>query len=175
MAESYIGEIRIFAGTFAPSGWLYCDGSLQAISDYDTLFNLIGTTYGGDGQSNFALPDLRGRVPIHMGNGAGLSSYPLGASGGVENVTLSTNQIAAHSHPVTATGTSPSTTPQSALFATVTGGTGSFEVYSPSAPNTPLNAASVTPAGGSQPHSNIQPSIGLAYIISMFGIYPSQN
>ena len=177
MVDSYIGEIRIFAGTFAPNGWLFCDGSLQPISQYDTLFNLIGTTYGGDGQSTFGLPDLRGRVPVHQGNLAGGSSYQIGQKAGAETVTLSWQQIAAHSHPVYGTSTSPSQSPQNAVFAVVPGGALTFFTYSSVAPNTALNQNSVSaaPLGANQPHPNIQPSIGLNFIISMFGIYPSPS
>ena len=177
MVDSYIGEIRIFAGTFAPDGWLFCDGSLQPISQYDTLFNLIGTTYGGDGQSTFGLPDLRGRVPVHQGNLAGGSGYQIGQKAGVEAVTLSWQQIAGHSHPVYGTSTSLQDSPQNAVFAVVQQGTPNFSTYSTAAPNTALNQASVSaaPANANQPHPNIQPSIGLNFIISMFGIYPSPS
>src|SRR5512135_2464461 len=98
MAQPYVGEIRMFAGNFAPAGWMFCEGQLLAISEFETLFNLIGTTYGGDGQSTFALPDLRSRVPLHMGQGPGLSSYIIGQNGGAEEVTLTTNQIPSHNH-----------------------------------------------------------------------------
>src|SRR5213075_2943762 len=98
MAQPYVGEIRMFAGNFAPAGWMFCEGQLLPISEYETLFNLIGTTYGGDGQSTFALPDVRGRVPIHMGGGGGLSNYQLAETGGTEEVTLTVNQIPLHTH-----------------------------------------------------------------------------
>ncbi len=169
MAQPYVGEIRMFAGNFAPIGWLFCDGQLLSIADNDTLFQLIGTTYGGDGQTTFALPDLRGRVPIHQGSG-----FLMGESGGVEQVTLTASQIPAHSHPALAssnpgTGTSPSGN----VFASLAGATNS--AYGTDAPHVLLSPDSATASGGSQPHSNLQPYLCVNFIISMFGIFPTPN
>ncbi|HXO40346.1 MAG TPA: tail fiber protein [Thermoanaerobaculia bacterium] len=170
MAQPYVGEIRMFAGNFAPAGWMFCEGQLLPISEYETLFNLIGTTYGGDGQSTFALPDLRGRVPIHFGNG-----FTLAETGGVETVTLTVSQIPAHSHPFlgtrnSATDFAPSNTlvPGITVASTIT-------EYGTDAPRTTLNPSSVTSTGGSQPHDNFQPYLCVDFIISLFGIFPSQT
>jgi microcystin-dependent protein len=167
MGQPFVGEIRMFAGNFAPAGWMFCEGQLLPISENETLFNLIGTTYGGDGQSTFALPDFQGRVPIHQGNG-----FTLADKAGVEEVTLTTNQIPVHTHPLlgtstTATGTAPS---NSSLPAA--GSASTITAYGTDAPNTPLSPQSVTSVGGSQPHSNFQPYLCLNYIISLFGIFP---
>jgi microcystin-dependent protein len=166
MADPYVGEIRIFAGNFAPAGWMFCEGQLLPISENETLFQLIGTTYGGDGQSTFALPDLRGRLPIHQGN-----SFVLAQSGGVEEVTLTVNQTPAHSHPFIASTNNASTVnAQTNILAQ----TPSYTPYITGfTPNTPLNAASIGPSGGSQPHTNFQPYLCLDFIISLFGTYPS--
>ncbi len=165
MAQPYVGEVRLFAGNFAPAGWMFCEGQLMSISENETLFQLIGTTYGGDGQSTFALPDMRGRVPVHQGNG-----FILAQTGGVEEVTLTVNQIPAHSHPVLATSNAAgSSTPQNNVLATTVG-----NIYFPGpgmAAN--LNPNSVTPVGGSQPHTNFQPYLCVNNIISLFGIFPS--
>jgi microcystin-dependent protein len=174
MGQPYIGEIRIFGGNFPPAGWMFCDGALLPISEYDTLFNLIGTTYGGDGQSNFGLPDLRGRVPIHMGTGGG-STYTLAQNGGVESVTLSTQQLPVHNHPPLATNTgqqlSPSTT---TYFASSTSSQTVTLIFGPGPAASNLSPASVLPFnGGGQPHDNRQPYECLNFIISLFGIYPS--
>ncbi|HZP68108.1 MAG TPA: tail fiber protein [Rudaea sp.] len=168
MAQPYVGEIRMFAGNFAPAGWMFCDGQLLPISEYETLFNLIGTTYGGDGQSTFALPDLRGRVPIHFGNG-----FTLAQTGGVETVTLTVSQIPAHSHPFLATsGTANQTSPSNNLLAQALGGP---TLYDSQTPNSPLSGLAVTATGGSQPHDNLQPFLCVDFIISLFGIFPSQT
>jgi len=165
MAQPYVGEIRMFAGNFAPAGWMMCEGQLLPISENETLFQLIGTTYGGDGQSTFALPDLRGRLPLHQGNG-----FILAETGGAEEITLTVNQIPAHSHPLlgaAVTGTQIS--PSNAVLAN------SFNVvpYINDAPNGTMNAAAVSPVGGSQPHNNFQPYLCVNFIISLFGIFPS--
>jgi microcystin-dependent protein len=171
MSSPYVGEVRMFAGNFAPAGWALCDGSLIAISENTTLFNLIGTTYGGDGQSTFAVPDLRSRIPIHQGQGSGLSNYVIGANGGVETVTLTVNQIPGHSHPIIAENAVASTTatdPTNHLY----GNGGTTELYSlhTGALSTMMQSAS---AGGNQPHTNVQPVLAINYIIALFGIYPS--
>ena len=169
MSTPYIGEIRMFAGNFAPNGWAFCDGSVLPISENDTLFNLLGTTYGGDGETWFALPDLRGRVPIHQS-----ASHPLAEQGGTETVTLTTQHLPAHSHEV------PATT-QRAAPAHAQSGTGVFA----STGATPLYAAAgggsqvqlandvLVPTGGSQPHNNMAPYLGINFIISLYGIFPS--
>jgi microcystin-dependent protein len=173
MAQPYVGEIRMFAGNFAPAGWMFCDGTQLSIAENDTLFNLIGTTYGGDGQETFNLPDLRGRVPIHEGtNPATGTTYTLGEQAGVETVTLNTQQIPQHNHALQATnavGTQPN--PGGNLLANSQGP----QPYIQEGPDNSLNAQTLTPAGGSQPHENLQPFLGINFIISLFGIFPSQT
>jgi len=170
MSEPYVGEIRIFAGNFAPNGWAFCDGQLMAISENDTLFNLIGTTYGGDGQNTFALPDLRGRLPLHQGTGGG-SSYVIGQPGGAETVLLTTSQIPSHAHLALASVNNASTANASGVVAQ----TPTYTPYVGTAPDTPLATAAIAPTGGSQAHTNFQPYLCLNYIISLFGVYPSQT
>jgi len=165
MAQPYVGEIRMFAGNFAPAGWMFCEGQLLPISENETLFQLIGTTYGGDGQSTFALPDLRGRIPIHQGNG-----FILAESGGAEEITLTASQIPAHSHPLLGSATNGSTVnPSNALLANST----VLQPYALEIPNAPMATTSVTSVGGSQPHTNFQPYLCVDFIISLFGIFPS--
>jgi microcystin-dependent protein len=169
MGQPYIGEVRIFAGNFAPAGWAFCNGQLLPISENDTLFNLIGTTYGGDGQETFALPDLQGRIPINTS-----SSHPLAESGGAESVTLSTQQMPAHPHPfVASTDFAGQSSPTGNVLAQLQTA-GSF-IYVAGAAALALAPNSVLPAGSSQPHDNIQPYQCISYIISLFGIFPSQN
>lgn len=166
MAQPYIGEIRMFAGNFAPAGWAFCEGQLMPISENETLFNLIGTTYGGDGESTFAVPDMRGRVPLHNGNG-----FILAETGGTEEVTLTVNQIPSHSHPLIAT-TDIANTGNAADALLSTTATGS-KVYSSTSPATALNYNTIAPDGGSQPHTNFQPYLCVNFIISLFGIFPT--
>ncbi len=174
MSQPYVGEIRLFAGNFAPAGWGFCDGSLVAISEQETLFNLIGTTYGGDGQNTFALPDLRSRVPVHQGTLAGGSTYTIGQTGGVEAVTITTNQLPLHSHAMAATASGQQASPQGAFFASVSSTQAGANAYDTSPVSTPLVATSLLPfTGGNQPHTNIQPTLFVSYIISFFGIFPS--
>lgn len=169
MAQPYVGEIRMFAGNFAPAGWMFCDGQLLPISEYDTLFNLIGTTYGGDGQSTFALPDLRGRIPIHQGPG-----FVLAQNGGVEEVALTINQIPAHTHAfLAANNPGSSTIPVNQVLAATQAAT--ITPYGTDNPHVPLAPASVGTVGGSQPHNNCQPYLCIDFIISLFGIFPSQT
>jgi microcystin-dependent protein len=169
MANPYIGEIRLFGGNFAPQGWAFCDGQLIAISQNGALFTLIGTTYGGDGQNTFALPDLRGRVPNHMGQLSGGQNYVIVQSAGVETVTLATTQIPTHAHTVEASPNAGSqAAPGGARLA------GGVSMYSPSAPNVSLAPAAVQATGG-QPHSNFQPYLCVAFIICLYGIFPSRN
>ena len=166
MAQPYVGEIRIFAGNFAPAGWMFCDGQLLPISENETLFQLIGTTYGGDGQSTFALPDLRGRLPLHQGNG-----FVLAETGGAEEITLTVNQIPSHSHPHVARGSSGGdSSPAGAVLAQTDG---TIQPYISDAASVNMNPASVTSVGGSQPHTNMQPYLCVNFIISLFGIFPS--
>jgi microcystin-dependent protein len=166
VAQPYVGEIRMFGGNFAPAGWMFCEGQLLPISGNETLFNLIGTTYGGDGQSTFALPDLRGRVPLHFGNG-----FALAQTGGVETVPLTTNQIPGHTHALSAT-TSASNDPNPAnnLVSQATG----FSPYLNANPPVAMAAQAISSTGGSQSHNNFQPYLCIDFIISLFGIFPSQ-
>jgi len=167
MAQPYVGEIRMFAGNFAPAGWMFCEGQLLPISEYETLFNLIGTTYGGDGQSTFALPDLRGRIPLHFGNG-----FTLAETGGAEEITLTVSQIPAHSHPLLATS---SIATQQNVSPNVFAEASLFSPYINVNPTSPMAPASVSSVGGSQPHNNFQPYLCVDFIISLFGIFPSQT
>jgi len=165
MSQPYVGEIRIFAGNFAPAGWNFCDGSIIAIEENETLFNLIGTTYGGDGQSTFQLPDLRGRMPIHQGNG-----FTLAETGGTETVTLTVQQIPSHQHgPWAVSGPGKQPSPANGVWAS--SGLASF-----AAPGSVPDGIAVPSqsAGGSQPHDNFKPYLCMNYIISLFGIYPLQ-
>ncbi len=168
MSNSFIGEIRVFAGNFAPVGWAFCNGQLLPISENEALFNLIGTTYGGDGQSTFALPDMRGRLPIHQGGG-----YQLAQSGGAETVTLTSQQYPAHTHSLYASNDSAdAATPQGNL----PGATLNTLAYTQIPQVTPMAAQAVsTYAGGNQPHDNSQPYLCVNFIISLFGIFPSQS
>ena len=173
MAQPYVGEIRIFGGNFAPVGWMFCDGSTLPISGNETLFQLIGTTYGGDGQSTFKLPDLRGRVPVHQGTNPGTgTTYILGEQSGVESVTLTTQQIPQHSHALLATNAiGTQANPGGNVLANSQGP----QPYIQENPDASLNPQTLAPAGGSQPHENLQPFLGLNFIISLFGIFPSQT
>lgn len=170
MSSPFVGEIRLFAGNFEPSGWAFCNGQLLAISQNDVLFSLIGTTYGGDGQNTFAVPDLRGRVPLHAGSGPGLSPRLIGELGGNENVTLTVNQIPQHTHLVNAaTGVGHLAEPQAAVPAA----NRDFPEFDT---NTNLSMApAVQNAGGSQPHENMPPTLCVSFIISLYGIYPTPS
>lgn len=172
MAQPFIGEIRMFAGNFAPAGWMFCDGQLIPISQNDTLFVLIGTTYGGDGESTFALPNLQSRVPMHFGTGPDGVTYQIAEAAGVEQVTLSTQQIPVHTHALLGSS------------AGATAGNPNGQVLAQSAQVSymieadallAMNANSITPVGGSQPHENCQPFLCINYIISLFGLFPQQN
>lgn len=171
MGTPYVGEIRLFAGNFAPAGWELCSGQLLSISENEVLFILIGTTYGGDGQSTFALPDLRGRVPLHQGTGPGLSTRVIGEQGGVEEVTLTVQQIPSHSHTLIASS-DPATSESPAGALT---GQPTASIYGASSPLVGMSPQAVSAVGGSQPHLNMQSVLGLNFIISLFGIFPSQN
>ncbi|CAM1372266.1 phage tail protein [Tenacibaculum xiamenense] len=187
MDEPMLAQIILFAGNFAPRGWAFCDGQILAISSNQALFSLLGTTYGGDGRTSFALPDLRSRVPVHQGRGPGLSNYQLGARGGVETVTLTVNQIPSHTHLAQTTanlyGQSASgddDTIGTGVVLASGSGTGS-EVYTSQAANTKMGDSSIIAQttvlnqGGSQWHTNVQPFLALNYIIATQGIFPSRN
>ena len=165
MAQPYVGEIRMFGGNFAPAGWMFCQGQLLPISENETLFQLIGTTYGGDGQSTFALPDLRGRLPIHEGNG-----FILAQTGGAESITLTVQQIPVHTHAlIAAKNNGTSVNPGAAALST---SVSSVQPYVEDQASISLNANAVTPVGGNQPHTNFQPYLCVSFIISLFGIFP---
>jgi microcystin-dependent protein len=171
MSEPFVGEIRIAGFNFAPNGWAFCDGSILSITQNETLFQLIGTTYGGDGQSTFGLPDLRGRVPVHAGSGQ-FGSFILSQSGGNENVTLTTGQIPGHTHtPVASAGDGTSNLPTNNVWANWTGAQ-----YTATAPaNSTMRSDAVGMTGGSQPHDNLMPYLVINFIISLFGVFPSQS
>ena len=165
MAQPYVGEIRMFAGNFAPAGWMFCEGQLLPISENETLFQLIGTTYGGDGESTFALPDLRGRLPLHQGNG-----FILAETGGAEEITLTVSQIPAHTHPaIASTDPGGQGNPANQVLANSQGA----QPYIEDVPQGAMSPQSVGPTGGSQPHTNFQPYLCVDFIISLFGIFPS--
>lgn len=171
MANPFVGEIRMFGGNFAPQGWAFCDGSVLPISEYETLFVLVGTTYGGDGQQTFALPDLRGRLPMHQGQVPGAGPHTLGEMGGVEDVTLMVPHLPAHSHQLSASSTAAVATagPSGVLAAS-----SSAQFYGSGQPSSDMAAGAITAQGGSQPHSNMAPFQTVSFIISLFGIFPSQ-
>jgi microcystin-dependent protein len=181
MSQPYVGQIIMFGGSFAPAGWMMCQGQTVPISENETLFQLIGTTYGGDGQETFQLPNLAGRVPIHLGQGGGLSNYVIGQSAGVESVTLTTQQIPQHQHFVLAdnvAGTaSVPTTATIMSDQSVESGNNTPNLYAPYAAATAvtLPAATLAQTGGSQPHENIQPILTVTYVIALFGVFPSPN
>ena len=165
MAQPYVGEVRMFAGNFAPAGWMFCEGQLLPISENETLFQLIGTTYGGDGESTFALPDLRGRLPMHQGNG-----FILAETGGAEEVTLSVNQIPVHNHAFLVSGNGGTTANPGGGYI---GDSPSISLFIEDVPSVNTNVANVAPVGGSQPHTNFQPYLCVNFIISLFGLFPS--
>jgi microcystin-dependent protein len=167
MSEPFLGEVRMFGGNFAPAGWAFCNGQLLAISDNDALFQLIGTTYGGDGLTTFALPNLQSRVPVHVGPG-----LVLGEQAGVEAVTLTVNQIPAHAHAVNADENSGS---QLSPTNNVLAQTQNPMMYRAIAPTLAMNASSVAAAGGSQPHDNMLPFLVISFIISLYGVFPTQS
>jgi microcystin-dependent protein len=171
MSEPFVGEIRMFGGNFAPQGWALCDGQLLPVSQNDALFSLLGTIYGGDGRTTFGLPDLRGRIPIHAGQGPGLGPYPLGAKGGAEAVTVTANQLPLHSHPVQA---SPALATLGNPGGAVLAETRSDDLYLDDVPAVDMAPTSVGAAGGSQPHTNLQPFLCVTFVIALFGIYPSR-
>lgn len=172
MGSPFIGQVVLFAGNFAPRGWALCQGQILSIAQNTALFSILGVTYGGNGQTTFALPDLRGRVPVGQGQGPGLSSYALGQQAGTETVTLTVNQMPMHNHPFTPlanSDTGTQTRPNGGYLATLD------NLYSPTNDNTAMGQQQTGISGGSQPHDNIQPYTTLNYIICMEGIYPSRN
>ena len=172
MSQPYIGEIRMFGGTYAPYGWSFCDGSLVSIGENSTLYNLIGTTYGGDGINTFALPNLLGRMPIHAGTGQGTQTYVLGQLGGLEQVSLITNQIPSHNHTLFAsTDTANASVATGNVLATPSGAT----PYAQQPARAAMDVASVAQAGGSVPHDNMMPFLCVNFIIALVGVYPSQS
>jgi len=173
MGEPFVGEIRMFGGSFAPAGWAMCQGQSMPISENETLFNLIGTTYGGDGQETFQLPNLAGRAPMHAGQGPSISqNYQIGESAGVESVTLTTQTIPIHTHPLLAsTNNALDASPTNNVLAAGI----STKMYTEDVANTAMNAQAITPIGGSQPHDNMQPYLVITFIISLFGVFPSQT
>jgi len=178
MASPYLGEIRIFGFGFAPVGWLPCNGQTLSISQYAALFALLGTTYGGNGTTTFQLPNLQSRVPVHQGQGAGLSTYGMGQQTGSENVTLTSSQMPGHTHLVNAvTGGTGAASPSGAYPASVVASTATARVdaYSTGAPNATMNQNMIAPGGGNQPHNNIQPVLCVNFCIATEGIFPSRS
>lgn len=172
MSEPFVGEIRMFAGNFAPRGWAFCDGQLLAVSQNDALFSLFGTIYGGDGRTTFGLPDLRGRIPIHAGTGPGLSPRRLGSKGGAEQETLTVNQMPSHSHDLIA-DTQPATA-ASPIGHTVAQGQG-VNFYREEDQALSLSNTMITATGGSRAHTNLMPTLCVNFIVALFGIYPSRH
>jgi microcystin-dependent protein len=174
MGEPFVGEIRMFGGSFAPAGWAFCSGQLMPISENETLFNLIGTTYGGDGQETFALPDLQGRIPIHAGTGNFGITFQLGEKAGSESVTLTTSQIPLHTHSAICTdNTGDQAVPTNNIWA---GCPQQVYVAADQGFNfVNMKATIARPTGGSQPHENMAPFLVVSFIISLFGVFPSQN
>jgi len=172
MGEPYVGEIRMFAGNFAPNGWMFCEGQSMPISENEVLFQLIGTTYGGDGEETFNLPNLASRVPIHMGTGPDGTTYQIGELAGTEQETLTVQQIPSHTHSLTAS-TSPSqdASPDGKVF----GQSASIDWYIEDVTSANMASTAIGPAGGSQPHENTQPFLCINYIISLFGVFPTQT
>jgi microcystin-dependent protein len=171
MSDPFIGEIRMFAGTFAPRSWAFCDGQLLAVSQNDALFSLFGTTYGGDGRTTFGLPDMRSRIPVHAGTGPGLSIRHLGSKSGSESVTVGTTQLPSHTHPLQGSSDSATTPdPSGNVFARSSGDTYGSDF---SASN--MNGAAVSSSGGGQAHTNLMPSLAVNFIVALFGVYPARN
>lgn len=173
MSSPYIGEIRMFGGNFAPAGWAMCQGQSMAIAQNDALFTLIGTTYGGDGQETFVLPDLQGRAPVHMGQGPGISqNYVIGEKAGVESVTLTTQQIPLHNHAVTVSqALANQVQPTNQLLGQST----QVLMFTQDTASQFMPATTLSGAGGSQPHDNLQPFLVITFIISLFGVFPRQS
>jgi microcystin-dependent protein len=175
MAEPFIGQITLFAGNFAPRGWAFCQGQLLAIAQNTALFSILGTTYGGNGQTTFALPDLRGRTPVGPGQGPGLSNYSLGQSAGVESVTLSMNEMPQHTHALNANTADATQRAPGVDRVLAREATAQTAIYSTAAPNTAMSPQAIGAVGSSQPHTNLQPYLAVNYIIALEGIFPSRN
>lgn len=175
MSNPFVAEIRIFAGNFAPTGWALCNGQLMPISQNTALFSLLGTTYGGDGRSTFALPNLQGSAPMQQGQGPGLRLRDLGEAGGEQTVTLLQSEMPAHSHSALAAGTSTSNNPQNNAWGS--GQKGFGNVYAASNPptNVPMDPVALFIAGGDQPHNNMPPYLGLTFIIALQGVFPPRQ
>lgn len=172
MSEPYVGEIRMFAGNFAPRGWAFCDGQLLAVSQNDALFSLLGTIYGGDGRTTFGLPDMRGRLPIHLGTGPGLSPRREGAKFGSEEETLTVNQLASHSHTVNAHSDAADSGEPAGRFPAMST---AIDLYASADVSVDFASAAVTNTGGSQSHNNLMPALAINFIIALVGIYPSRQ
>jgi len=176
MSEPFVGEIRMFAGNFAPRAWAFCDGQLLAVSQNDALFSLYGTIYGGDGRTTFGLPDLRGRIPLHMGQGPGLSPRRLGAKSGEERVTLTTNQLASHTHTAQASNNQAnSATLNGKILARAVDAKDKFYTDASGATTKNLVNGTIANTGGSQSHTNLMPTLCINYICALVGIYPSRQ
>ena len=173
MSDPYIGEIRMFGGSFAPAGWAFCQGQTLPIAQNDALFTLLGTTFGGDGQETFNLPDLQGRLPLHQGKGPGITqNYVIGENAGVESVTLTTQQIPVHTHAVVGTNAIGSEANPANNFLASSSSINAYGVY------TPANAfasTAIPPVGGGEPHENMMPYLCISFILSLYGIFPNQN
>lgn len=177
MADPYVGEIRMFAGFFNPMGWEFCNGQMLPIAENETLFQLIGTRFGGDGESSFGLPNLQSRVPIHFGTGPDGINYPINPAqmAGTETVTLTNQQMPVHSHPIMVANSGQTKSPSvNTILAAPTGNVQGIQAFAPTAANTQLEGL-IGPAGGSQPHDNMQPYLVIRYIISLYGIFPSPS
>jgi microcystin-dependent protein len=171
MSDPYVGEIRMFGGNFAPAGWHWCDGALLPISENETLFTVIGTTYGGDGQETFALPNLQSRFPLHQGTGTDGISYTIGEAAGTESVTITTNQMPTHTHAMLGSeAAADQLTPANNLPAEAT-----KRFFLTPGSLTPMSPAAVSPTGGTQPHENMQPFQVVSFIISLFGLFPNPS
>ncbi|MDE2595704.1 MAG: phage tail protein [Sphingomonadales bacterium] len=181
MAQGFIGEIRMFGGTYAPQNWMFCQGQALPIAQYDAMFALLGTTYGGDGQNTFNLPDLRGRAPVHIGTGPGLSTYVQGQMAGSTSVTLNAAQMPAHSHSaMVSTNTGNVTAPSAAVVPATPVDTLAFPTFyvvpgTSTVTPTAMAATSITNQGGGQPHANVMPYVGMNFIICAFGVFPQRN
>lgn len=174
--DPFIGEIRLFAGNFAPRGWALCDGSRLPISQYRELYSILGTVYGGDGKTTFALPDFRGRAPVHAGAGPGLTPYVPGQTGGTSNVALMVNEMPSHTHQPIAASTVNATSPAEGVWGSTQSVRGSIAAYAAGGgSSTPMSPSAIKPAGSSAPHNNMQPYLGLNFIIALDGIFPPRS
>lgn len=176
MSEAFIGEIRVFAGNFAPKGWALCNGQIMSIAQNTALFSILGVTYGGDGKTTFALPNLQGRAPVQPGSGPGLTSRTLGEQGGTATVTLLTTEMPAHNHvPQGYDGGATTANADGSVWSKTAGGRTPPPFYSTGAPNVSMSPQAIGVAGGSQPHNNMQPYVGVNFIIALQGIFPSRG